>query len=100
MSLSSCSTIVACWVSRSFSCAAMASRRVRASRARGSLSWPRAALACSANLSPWALQLLGLDLDALARGGDVGDGALDLGEVLELLLVREVERLAGVLAPC
>jgi hypothetical protein len=43
------------------------------------------------------LQLLGLDLDALARGGDVGDGALHLGEVVELLLVGEVERLAGVL---
>jgi hypothetical protein len=38
------------------------------------------------------LQLLGLDLDALARGGDVGDGALDLGQVLELLFVGEIER--------
>jgi hypothetical protein len=31
------------------------------------------------------LQLLGLDLHALARGGDVGDGAPHLGEVLQLL---------------
>ena len=44
---------LACWVSRSFSWAAMASRRVSASRARGSLFCASAALACSANLSPW-----------------------------------------------
>ena len=43
-----------------------------------------------------ALQLLGLDLYALPRGGDVGDGPLHLGQVLELLLVRKVERLTRV----
>jgi len=39
-----------------------------------------------------------LDFDALARGGDVGDRALHLREVVELLFVREIERLAGVLS--
>ena len=42
-----------------------------------------------------ALQLLGLDFDALLRGGDVGDRSLHLRQVLELLFVRKIERLTG-----
>ena len=43
------------------------------------------------------LELLGLELDALAGRGDVGDAPLYLLQLLELLLVGEVERLAGIL---
>ena len=45
------------------------------------------------------LELLSLELDPLAGGGDVGDAALHLRELLDLLLVREVESVAGVLDP-
>jgi hypothetical protein len=37
-----------------------------------------------------------LDLHALARSGDVGDGSPDLGEVLQLLFVRKIQRLTGI----
>ena len=43
------------------------------------------------------LELLGLELDPLAGGRDVGDAPAHLLELLELLLVGEIERLAGVL---
>ena len=42
------------------------------------------------------LELIGLELDPLLGGGDIGDGLAHLGELLELLLVGEVEGLARV----
>jgi len=65
-------------------------------RARGLVALGESGLGLVGQLVALGLQLLGLDLDALARGGDVGDGALDLGQVLELLFVGEIERLARV----
>ena len=43
------------------------------------------------------LELVDLQLDALAAGGDVGDAAAYLAQQLELALVAVVERLARVL---
>ena len=43
------------------------------------------------------LELLLLELEALARGGDVDQGAADLGDLLEHLLVGEIEHLVGLL---
>ena len=48
-------------------------------------------------LGPLLLELGCLDLDPLSGGGDLGDAATDLLEVLELLLVGEVEGVARVL---
>ena len=45
------------------------------------------------------LDRLGLELEPLLRGHDVGDAALDVLELLEHLLVRVVERLGRVLGP-
>ena len=45
------------------------------------------------------LELVGLDLDPLPGRGHLGDAAAHLLEVLELLLVGEVEGVAGVLDP-
>ncbi len=50
-------------------------------------------------LRPLLLELVGLDLDALPGGGHLGDAPAHLLEVLELLLVGEVEGVAGVLDP-
>jgi len=43
------------------------------------------------------LELAGLELDPLAGGRDVGDAPADLLEAVELLLVRQVERLTRIL---
>ena len=45
------------------------------------------------------LELVRLELEALLRGRDIGDAALDVREQLALLLVRVVQRLARVLRP-
>ena len=45
------------------------------------------------------LELGLLELEALLRGDDVGEAALDVLQQLELLLVRVVESLAGILRP-
>ena len=75
----------------------MAWRRVERLAREGLVVLGQGGLGLFGQLVALGLQLFGLDLDALARGGDVGDGALHLGEVVELLFVGEVERLAGVL---
>ena len=54
-------------------------------------------LGLSLELGRLLLELVDLELDALAAGGHVGDTAADLGEELELPLVAVVEGLAGVL---
>ena len=43
------------------------------------------------------LELLSLELDALLGGGDIGEAPLHLLQLLDLLLVGEIERLAGIL---
>jgi len=40
---------------------------------------------------------LGLELQPLLRGGDVGDPLLDVLQLLDLLLVAVLERLSGIL---
>ena len=77
----------------------MVARRLSASRARSSRFWPSASRACSWSFEAWLLELAGLDLDPLLGGGHLGDAAADLLDVLELLLVGEVEGVAGVLDP-
>ena len=99
MSCCSWSATCWCWASRSASWLAITERRSSATRARSSLPWARAALAWRLELVALLLQLVGLQLDPLAGRGDVGDGAADLGQVLELLVVGEVERLPRVLEP-
>ena len=58
----------------------------------------RERLACLVlQLGGGLLQLLGLELDALLRGRDIGEAPLHLLQLLDLLLVGEIERLARIL---
>ena len=72
-------------------------RRVSASRARSSRPCRDRLLRLRLQLVRAGLQLLHLQLEALAAGRDVGDPAAYLRQQLELLLVGVVERLARVL---
>ena len=95
-SFCSCSVIWSCWALSSASCSPRAARRDSASRARSSLLCCRAALAWPLELVGLLLQPLGLQLDPLAGRGHVGHAPPDLLQLLQLLLVGEVERVAGV----
>ena len=72
----------------------------RGPRGRGPRSLAECGLRLVLQLVGLLLQLAGLELDPLAGGGHVRDAPPDLLETVELLLVGEVEGLAGVLVPC
>ena len=103
-SVCSPSTSFCCWASSCWpccmiasSCACTAALRVSASRARSS----RFACSACARLAVELLDLLlhrrVLQLEPLLRGRHVGDAALHVLELAELLLVGVVERLVRVL---
>ena len=87
----------ACWVCRSVSCCCRPDRRVSASRARSSRPTSSAFCACCGQLVGLGVQLVGLQLDPLPAGGDVGDAPPDLLQQLQLPLVGVVEGLARIL---
>ena len=87
-------------VSRSWSCCCDRRPCARAPAARDPRGPPRAPGApASSSLTTFCSSCLRLELEPLLRGDDVGDAALDVLELLELLLVRVVERLGRVLGP-
>ena len=75
----------------------MPARRVRASRGEVLAVLREGLSGLVLQLGRRLLQLLSLELDALFGGRDVGEAALDLLQLLELLLVGEIECFAGVL---
>ena len=98
-SRSCCWASWSCWVFSPSSCEAIPDRRVE--RLGGEvLTVLRQRLSCLVlQLGRRLLQLLGLELDPLLRRCHIGEATLDLLELLDLLLVGEIERLAGVLGP-
>ena len=97
VSFSSSPCSCACWAWRSVSCCWSPDRRVSASRARSSRPDLERLLRLLGQLVGLQVELVGLELDPLAAGGDVGDSPAHLLQQLELPLVGVVERLPRVL---
>ena len=96
-SFCSCSLIWSCWVLSSASCSPSAARRGQRLAGQILVALLQRGLGLALQLVGLLLQPLGLQLDPLARRGHVGHAPPHLLQLLELLLVGEVQRVARVL---
>ena len=98
-SRSSCSATWLCWVCRSLSCSPSAARPGQRLAGQVFVALRERGLGLVLELVGLLLELPRLQLDALSRRRHVGHAAADLLEALELLLIGQIECLAGVLSP-